>query len=134
MIKYFSLIDGKFSNTISVLDRGLAYGDGLFETMVWEKVFSKKNKEMFGVEFWEKHLKRLKKGCLKMRINFPERKLIEKNREKILNYSFKKGISNGILKIIVTRGVGGRGYKFDKSMKPTLIMLSFPNKSKISNF
>ena len=32
MSDYISLINGKFTNQVSVLDRGLSYGDGLFET------------------------------------------------------------------------------------------------------
>ena len=31
MNDYISLINGKFTNKVSVLDRGLSYGDGLFE-------------------------------------------------------------------------------------------------------
>ena len=42
MNNFTSLINGKFSETISVLDRGLAYGDGLFETMSWRYIGQKK--------------------------------------------------------------------------------------------
>ena len=35
MKKILTLINGKFKDSISVLDRGLAYGDGFFETMQW---------------------------------------------------------------------------------------------------
>ena len=67
MNKYISLINGKFQNTISVLDRGLAYGDGFFETMLWDSYG--KNEEKIGVEFWNRHLKRINKGCKLMKIN-----------------------------------------------------------------
>ena len=59
MNQYISLINGKFQNTISVLDRGLAYGDGFFETMLWDSYG--KNEEKIGVEFWNRHLKRINK-------------------------------------------------------------------------
>ena len=32
----------------------------------------------------------------------------------------------GVLKIIITRGEGGRGYSFEKNMKPNVIFQSFP--------
>ena len=38
--------------------------------------------------------------------------------------SFFKEQKSGLLKMIITRGVGGRGYKFEKNMSPTIIFLS----------
>ena len=58
MKNFISLINGKFKKSISVLDRGLAYGDGFFETMLWQRF--QNQKKNFGVEFWDKHLKRIK--------------------------------------------------------------------------
>ena len=118
-----SLINGKFKNTISVLDRGLAYGDGFFETMLWDS--NGKDKEEIGVEFWNRHLKRIIKGCKLMKINIPGEQEILNQRNKILFKSKANGIESGLLKLIITRGVGGRGYKFEKNMKANLIFLSF---------
>ncbi len=123
MNKYISLINGKFQNTISVLDRGLAYGDGFFETMLWDSYG--KNEEKIGVEFWNRHLKRINKGCKLMKINIPVEKEILNQRNKILLKSKANGINSGLLKLIITRGVGGRGYRFEKNMKANLIFLSF---------
>ena len=118
-----SLINGKFKNTISVLDRGLAYGDGFFETMLWDS--NGKDKEDIGVEFWNRHLKRIIKGCKLMKINIPGEQEILNQRNKILFKSKANGIESGLLKLIITRGVGGRGYKFEKNMIANLIFLSF---------
>ena len=118
-----SLINGKFKNTISVLDRGLAYGDGFFETMLWDS--NGKDKEEIGVEFWNRHLKRIIKGCKLMKINIPGEQEIFNQRNKILFKSKANGVESGLLKLIITRGVGGRGYKFEKNMKANLIFLSF---------
>ena len=123
MNQYISLINGKFQNTISVLDRGLAYGDGFFETMLWDSYG--KNEEKIGVEFWNRHLKRINKGCKLMKINIPVEKEILDQRNKILLKSKANGINSGLLKLIITRGVGGRGYRFEKNMKANLIFLSF---------
>ena len=123
MNNFTSLINGKFSETISVLDRGLAYGDGLFETMSWRYI--KQNKRI-AVEFWKRHLKRIKIGCEKLQIKFPSEKKLEGYKKTILLASFKKGLREGTLKILISRGVGGRGYKFEKNIKPTVIFITFP--------
>ena len=120
----YSLINGEFKNTISVLDRGLAYGDGFFETMLWEKSV-REGKSIHGVEFWKEHLIRLRDGCKLLKISLPNDKLIFKQRQKILNKS-SMTMTEGVLKMIITRGVGGRGYRFDSSTKPNIIFLTFP--------
>ena len=122
MSKNLSLINGKFKDSISVYDRGLAYGDGFFETMLWDS-FKDKNKINVGVEFWLRHLKRIKDGCRLMQINFPTNDEIIGQRNKLLKASLKQKKS-GLLKMIITRGEGGRGYKFEKNMSPTIIFLS----------
>ena len=124
MSKNLSLINGEFKETISVYDRGLAYGDGFFETMLWDS-FKDKNKIIVGVEFWLRHLKRIKNGCKLMQINFPPYDEIIRQRNLILQASLKEKKS-GLLKMIITRGVGGRGYKFERNMVPTIIFLSLP--------
>ena len=48
------LVDGEISERISALDRGLQYGDGLFETMA---VFQGTPR------FWQAHVDRLTAGC-----------------------------------------------------------------------
>ena len=123
MINYHSLINGEFSNSISVLDRGLSYGDCIFETMSWSCL---KDKRQFGVEFWKRHLKRIEKSCLITKIKKPSVKLLNNFKNKIIEKSLNSGISEGVLKIIITRGIGGRGYKYENNMKPTIIYLSFP--------
>ncbi len=122
MNNFCSLIDGEFKDSISVLDRGLSYGDGIFETMVWCFIKEKKN---FGVEFWNRHLRRIEKSCMITKIKMPPIELLNTYKKRILEKSFNQGLKEGVLKIIITRGVGGRGYKFDSDIKPTIIFLSF---------
>ena len=124
MSKYISMINGKWSKSISVLDRGLSYGDGLFETMSWCLL---ENKKVLGVEFWDRHLRRLRASCSVTKIKFPSNDLLTKYKNKILKRSYASGMREGVLKIIITRGVGGRGYKFEKDITPTVIFLTFPN-------
>ena len=123
MNNYFSLINGEFTNSISVLDRGLSYGDGIFETMSWSFL---KDKGQLGVEFWKRHLKRIEKSCLITKIKLPSTKLLNNFKAKILEKIFQFRNYPGYSKIIITRGIGGRGYKYESNMQPTIIFLSFP--------
>ena len=86
MNNYFSLINGEFTNSISVLDRGLSYGDGIFETMSWSFL---KDKGQLGVEFWKRHLKRIEKSCLITKIKLPSTKLLNNFKAKILEKIFQ---------------------------------------------
>ena len=124
MSQNLSLINGEFKDSISVYDRGLAYGDGFFETMLWDSL-EEKNETNVGVEFWLRHLRRIKDGCQLMQINLPFDEEIIRQRNLILKASLKEKKS-GLLKMLVTRGVGGRGYKFERNMLPTIIFLSLP--------
>lgn len=75
-------------------DRGVAYGDGLFETVLVRD----------GVpHLWESHLARLARGCRVLGMPMPA----EQDLERPLAQA---GQGLAVLKLIVTRGSGGRGY------------------------
>jgi 4-amino-4-deoxychorismate lyase len=96
------LVDGVSSDLISVNNRGLAYGDGLFETI---KVSQGK------AEFLDLHLQRLQRGC--QRLNIPcQLDVITADIRQLLSH-FDEPLA--VLKIVVTRGQAGRGYKADPS-------------------
>lgn len=82
---------------IDVQDRGLHYGDGLFET------FAVINGEPV---LWDRHMQRLQLGC--RRLNFPAIDLALLRSEAL---SLSGDVTQGVLKIIITRGSGGRGYR-----------------------
>ena len=92
-----SLINGQQAERISIRDRGFQYGDGCFETI---RVLS--NKPIL----WSAHLKRLKHACktLQLSVNF---ELLQSEITQLLQ---RNKTADVILKIIVTRGEGGRGY------------------------
>jgi 4-amino-4-deoxychorismate lyase len=85
------------SQAIAADDRGLQYGDGLFETALL----------IDGrVRFLDDHLERLFRGCERLGIQAPERHVL------IDEITQVSGAANrGVLKIIVSRGAGGRGYR-----------------------
>ena len=111
------LINGESKHAISINDRGLLYGDGLFETM------AVRNGQ---IHLWEAHWQRLSLGCKQLSIGLPEKNTIE-NEIKILIESNNE--KQFVIKLIVTRGEGKRGYRFAKKQNATRILSShaWPN-------
>jgi 4-amino-4-deoxychorismate lyase len=89
------LVNGK-ATAVDPGDRGLAYGDGLFETMAADSG---------RVRWLEYHLDRLEHGCGRLAIPVPPRALL---RDEIAAASPKTGRT--AVKLIVTRGTAARGY------------------------
>jgi 4-amino-4-deoxychorismate lyase len=104
-------IDGAPADTLSVKDRGLAYGDGLFET-----ILVKSGQPVL----LERHLERLGSGGsrLALALNLP---LIQ--RECL---AFATQIGEGVMKLIVTRADGQRGYAPVPGAQPRRILQSSP--------
>ena len=90
---------------IAPTDRGLAYGDGVFETIAVRD----------GVPLHlERHLARLKAGCA--RLGFAPPPLEGDLRDRA------SGHARAVLKVIVTRGEGGRGYLPPEDPVPTRVI------------
>jgi 4-amino-4-deoxychorismate lyase len=90
-------VNGRRRATLDFRDRGLQYGDGVFETM---RVRQRR------VRLLDYHLERLSEGCRRLRIAAPEDAYLRRELERMAS-----GRSEGILKLIVTRGSGPRGYR-----------------------
>ena len=91
------LINGQPAEQISAQDRGLHYGDGLFETIAVNN----------GAPLlWDRHLQRLGLGCSRLSIEPPDPTLLRAETEHIC-----AGVEQAVLKIIITRGAGSRGYR-----------------------
>ncbi len=93
------IINGQQGDQLSCFDRGLLYGDGVFETI------AVKQREL---QYWEDHLQRLQIGCKTLGLQGLDVALLEKEVKLIVD---SESESKFIIKIIITRGVGGRGYK-----------------------
>ncbi len=90
---------------IAPTDRGLAYGDGVFETIAVRE----------GVPLHlERHLARLEAGCI--RLGFKAPALADDLRDRAA------GHPRAVLKVIVTRGEGGRGYLPPVDPVPTRVI------------
>jgi 4-amino-4-deoxychorismate lyase len=90
-------INGRQRVHIDCRDRGLQYGDGVFETM---RICGGR------MRLLEYHLDRLYAGCRRLRIAGPARPSL---RDELERAAALREV--GILKLIVTRGVGRRGYR-----------------------
>ncbi len=109
MIKSMVLINGAKAPQIEVVDRGFQYGDGVFET-----ILVKKGTPLF----LSKHLERLIHGCQILGIPFEDKRLLTRE---ITDLTQCYG-DHGVIKIILTRGVGGRGYKPPEKPSPTRVI------------
>lgn len=107
-----TLINGQATDEISFLDRGLQYGDGLFETIAVEDGL---------LLCWDEHLSRLEQGCKRLNISFPDKTILKDEVSSLI-----KSIDNGIIKVIVTRGQGGRGYALSAESTPSRIISLYP--------
>lgn len=93
-------------------DRGLAYGDGLFETMAARGG---------QVRWLDLHLERLSEGCRRLSIPAPDPGEL---RERILERARTAG--HAVIKLILTRGTGPRGYAPPADPEPTVVLFAYP--------
>ncbi len=106
------LIDGRPGTSIPVLDRGLQYGDGVFETIA---VLDGRPLCLAA------HLDRLAAGCRALGLPAPDARTLTTESTQVAAEQ-----PHAVLKIIVTRGVGGRGYQPPPDPVPTRILSSHP--------
>jgi 4-amino-4-deoxychorismate lyase len=107
------LINGQPDNRIPVTDRGLQYGDGVFETLAFRQG---------QLEFLEAHLGRLQRGCERLRIPFTDIDALKLELAAVCVQTAE----DSVIKIIVTRGSGGRGYKAPAEAEPLRIISTHP--------
>lgn len=106
------LINGIAADYVSATDRGLHYGDGIFETIA-----------CIGGQpvFLAQHLHRMAQGAHRLDISFPGEQLFRGDIGRLL--AGRQGDS--VIKLMLTRGPGQRGYRCDTRQTPTrLSMLS----------
>ena len=107
-----SLVNGKSTAAMLIQDRGLSYGQGVFETL---RIAAGKPL------LWEAHLQRLLTGC--QRLQIPTEGLQEALQGDLEQLP---AVEHAVLKILVTAGCGGRGYSMPADMRPTRIIQQLP--------
>ncbi len=106
------LLNGERRQCIDIADRGFQYGDGLFETI---EVLNGKPL------FFDRHLKRLEVGCSRLLIPIPDLALLTQEALQLAAPT-----PRAVLKLIVTRGSGGRGYRQPPQIQPTRLLSLYP--------
>ncbi|OOZ35859.1 aminodeoxychorismate lyase [Solemya velesiana gill symbiont] len=114
------LIDGNPENRISALDRGLHYGDGLFETV----------SVIDGDPcLWNRHMSRLDESCRRLGIPGPDQDTLLDECRRVA-----EDAERCVVKILVTRGEGGRGYMPPDPVTPRRVIYSTPWPQRAENW
>jgi 4-amino-4-deoxychorismate lyase len=92
-------------------DRGFGYGDGLFETM---------RAHRGGVPWWDAHWSRLARGAARLQMALPDENRVRAEAVQLLDGG------HGVLKLIVSRGSGARGYAPDDASSPNWVLSHHP--------
>lgn len=96
---------------LNLQDRGLHYGDGLFETMLLS------NGEII---YWREHYQRLSQSARKLFINCPSQDWFEHELKPYV--ALNKRL---LIKIILTRGCGGRGLQLPVDLSSNVYLLKY---------
>lgn len=105
-------VDGQPDAGVDPADRGLAYGDGVFETMACRGG---------RIRRLEYHLDRVIHGCARLAIPAPDRAGLRAEIE-----SACPAAEPAVVKLIVTRGSGARGYAVPEPAVPRRIVSISP--------
>lgn len=102
------LVNGK-NESLSPFDRGFAYGDGVFRT------FPVKEGQP---ECWELHYAKLEEDCNVLGIVCPNSEVLLSDISRLFQDN-----ETAVVKIIITRGSGARGYAVPALAQPTRVVL-----------
>lgn len=108
-----SFVNGVLSCNPLIDDRGFAFGDGLFESMLFLNG---------GIPLLEFHLARLSSDSARLKIPLDQNALKEQLSQLVVSAKQSK-ISTAKIKIILTRGVGGAGcYPPSGALTPNVVL------------
>ncbi|HZN25130.1 MAG TPA: aminodeoxychorismate lyase [Burkholderiales bacterium] len=106
------LINGEARSEISAMDRGLAYGDGIFRT------FPARQGQPLS---WRRHYAKLAHDAGVLKLAMPEADVLESEVRAVC-----KDHGACAVKIVLTRGAGLRGYRYAGDERPTRIVSAGP--------
>lgn len=111
-MRFSTLVNGLSQDQLAITDRGLAYGDGLFETC---RIVSG------SAPLLSLHWQRLNHGCTRLNLPNPFSSYAD-FADKLSQVVSEAGIA----KLILTRGSGGRGYFPPDEPDITWVLQGFP--------
>lgn len=106
------VVGGEIVGRIAGDDRGLAYGDGVFETV---RIHAGR------AVWWDAHWRRLALGAQRLAIPLPDEIALRRDVD-----AQSATIDDGVLKLLLTRGAGGRGYAPPAEPRPMLVISTHP--------
>ena len=101
-------VNSEVTDSISILDRGFNYGDGVFTT---GKITNGR------IELLDLHLQRLSKSCALLHILPPDFTRLETRL-----ISLAQNYPNAVIKVLITAGTGGRGYARNSDVTPNIVI------------
>ncbi|MGB0899556.1 MAG: aminotransferase class IV, partial [Psychrobium sp.] len=101
-------VNGVATDQVRVTDRGFSYGDGIFTTI---KVTNAR------CELLTEHLVRLQHGITTLAITQIDFKALLDEISRVA-----KSLINGVIKVVITRGEGQRGYSSVGCNSPTVVI------------
>jgi 4-amino-4-deoxychorismate lyase len=104
------LVNGVAAESIAATDRGLAYGDGVFRTLLLRKGRPSN---------WQRHFGKLSQDCAALNLDCPEESVLAGEVAQLAQQ-----MPDAVVKIIVTRGIGVRGYALPQPPLPTRVAMS----------
>jgi len=104
------MINGVLTDQLTVADRGFQYGDGVFETLLADNG---------KLQYWVEHMRRLAKGCQRLQIPVPDASLLQREVNQLLDST----LTRQVIKIVITRGSGQRGYQTPNPVRPTRVLM-----------
>ena len=106
------LVDGRRQETVSIQDRALHYGDGLFETLAVRDSVPLA---------WDLHRARLSTSCARLGFHQPDDGVLLDEVRQV-----STGQEKTVVKVILSRGEGGRGYSPGPEAVHTRIVAAYP--------
>ena len=113
------LVNGVEGTGVAADDRGLQYGDGLFETMAAADG---------RILHFDLHLARLEEGCRRLGIPMPATSVLEQDCSRVL-----EGLGSATVKLMVTRGPGPRSYRPPAEPTVSRIVISAAGKARFEH-
>lgn len=105
------LVNGWPAQSIDTANRGLAYGDGVFRTLLVRGGRALN---------WARHYRLLVRDCGMLAIPAPPEPVVLEEIRRLAP-------GDATVKVIVTRGSSGRGYAYAEDLQPTRIVVAYPS-------
>ena len=109
------LVNGVATDQVAATDRGFFYGDGVFRTFPVRSA---------NIPAWNLQFQKLRGDCAALGLRCPAQPLLA---EEVMRVAGTKG--EAVVKIIVTRGSGPRGYQAVEQPQVTRVVMAMPGPS-----